>query len=161
MNFNKRDVITGVVVILFVIGGVYLYKYFKNPQPTTTTQTPVSYEFQKDFDTESGYLDSFLKNIPDNVNAIELMDVAGGDSRGIATENEILVDANEPENGFYYQAWIEKDGVLTLLGKLRTAKGGWLIEYSMPNLVENSKVIVSLEKNNDNKIEKRILEGSF
>jgi len=154
MNFNKKDVFTGFVVILFVVAGVYLYKYLKTPRTTSVTQTPISYEFKKDFE------DTFKLDIPDNANSIELKDITGGDSRGIATENEVLVDANDPESGFY-QAWIEKDGVLTSLGKLTTAKGGWLVEYSMPISVENSKVVVSLEMNNDNKIEKRILEGSF
>jgi hypothetical protein len=154
MKFNRKDVFTGFIVILFIVAGVYLYKYLKTPRPTSVTQTPVSYEFKKDFE------DNFKLNIPDNVNSIELKDVVGGDSRGIATENEILVDANDPESGFY-QAWVEKDGVLTSLGKLITAKGGWLIEYRIPNGVENSKVIVSLEMVNDDKVEKRILEGSF
>ncbi len=154
MNFNKKDVFTGFVVILFVVAGVYLYRYLKTARPTSVIQTPISYEFKKDFE------DTFMLDIPDNVNSIELKDITGGDSRGIATENEVLVDANDPKSGFY-QAWIEKDGVLTSLGKLTTAKGGWLVEYSMPSGVENSKVVVSLEMNNDNRIEKRILEGSF
>lgn len=160
MNYNRKDIITGLVVILVIIGGVYLFKYLKKDKVVLSTSSPASYEFKKDFDTESSYLDSFLKNIPDNVNTIELKDISGGDSRGIATENEILVDANDPEPGFY-QAWTEKDGVLTSLGKLTIVKGGWLVEYRIPNIVENSKVVVSLEMNNDNKIEKRILEGSF
>ncbi len=154
MNYNRKDIITGLVVILVIIGGVYLFRYLKKNKVVLPTSSPASYEFKKDFE------DSFKLDIPDEVNSIELKDVTGGDSRGIATENEILVDANDPESGFY-QAWIEKDGVLTSLGKLTIAKGGWLIEYSMPNIVENSKVVVSLEINNDNKIEKRILEGSF
>lgn len=154
MNYNKKDIITGLVVILLVIGGVYLFKYLKKDKIESQTPSPVSYEFQKDFE------DSFKLDIPDDVNSIELKDVTGGDSRGIATENEILVDANDPESGFY-QAWVEKDGTLTSLGKLTIAKGGWLIEYNLPNDMDGSKIVVSLENVNDDKIEKRILEGSF
>lgn len=161
MNYNKKDIITGLVVILLIIGGVYLFKYLKKDKAVLPTSSPVSYEFKKDFDTESGYLDSFLKNIPDNVNTIELKDITDGDSRGIATDSEILVDAADPDSGYYYEAWLESSDKLVSLGKLKVAKGGWLIEYDKSKNAGSTKVVISLEKVNDNKIEKRILEGSF
>lgn len=155
MNFNRKDVVTGLIIILLIIGGAYLYKYLKKPRTQTPTPSPVSFEFKKDFS------DSFKIDIPDNVSSIELRDVSGGDSRGIATENEILVDANNPDENKYYEAWLEKDDKLVSLGKLQMAKGGWLLNYDKSKYSDYKKIIISLEKTNDNKIEKKILEGSF
>lgn len=155
MNFNRKDVVTGLIVILLIIGGAYLYRYLKKPRTTTPTPSPVSFEFKKDF------TDSFKIDIPEDANTIELKDVTGGDSRGIATDNEILVDANEPETGFYYEAWLENSEKMVSLGKLQIAKGGWLVKYDKSKNLNSTKVIISLEKTNDNKIEKKILEGSF
>lgn len=155
MNFNRKDVVTGLIIIFLIIGGAYLYRYLKNPRTTTPTPSPVSFEFRKDFE------DSFKLDIPDNVNSIELKDVSGGDGRGIATENEILVDANNPDENKYYEAWLEKDDKLVSLGKLQMAKGGWLLNYDKSKYSDYKKIIISLEKTNDNKIEKKILEGSF
>lgn len=155
MNFYKKDVMVGLVIVLIIISGAYLYRYLKKPRIQKITPSPASYEFKKDFE------ESFQLDIPDNVNSIELKDVSGGNSRGIATDNEILVDADDPEAGFYYEAWLEKESGLISLGKLRFAKGGWLIEYDRSKNPTFTKVIVSLEKENDNNLEKRILEGSF
>jgi len=159
MNFNKKDVIVGLVIIVAIIGGVLLYKKLKTSKPLST-QTPVSVTFREDFDAEGGYLDFIKNNIPDDVISIELKDISGGDSRGIATETEVLVDANDPESGCFYQGWLEKDGNLISIGKLQMAKGGWLLNYG-PRSEGFNKIVVSLEKLFDNKIEKRILEGSF
>lgn len=155
MNFNRKDVVTGLIVILLIIGGAYLYKYLKKPRTQTPTPSPASIEIRKDFS------DSFKINIPDNVNTIELKDITGGDSRGIATDSEILVDAADPNLGYYYEAWLESSDKLVSLGKLKVAKGGWLIEYDKSKNLNSTKVVISIEKVNDNKIEKRILEGSF
>lgn len=155
MNYNRKDIITGLVVILVIIGGVYLFKYLKKDKVVLPTSSPASYEFKKDFE------DSFKLDIPDNINSIELKDISGGDSRGIATDSEILLDASDPETGYYYEAWLESSDKLVSLGKFRVAKGGWLIEYDKSKNEDSTKVVISLEKVNDNKIEKRILEGSF
>lgn len=155
MSSNRKDIITGFIIIVLIIAGVYLFKYLKKEKTIQVTPSPASYEFKKDFS------DSFKINIPDNVNAIELNDISGGDTRGIATENEVLVDANDPENSYFYEAWLEKDGKQVSLGKLQMAKGGWLLSYDKSKYVGYKKIIISLEKTNDNKIEKRILEGSF
>ncbi|MFZ3301541.1 MAG: hypothetical protein WA152_02400 [Microgenomates group bacterium] len=155
MNSNRKDIITGLIVILLVIGGVYLFKYLKKDKAITPTPSPASYEFKKDFE------DTFKLDIPDNVNSIELKDISGGDSRGIATNNEVLVDASDPEAGYYYEAWLENSDKFVSLGKLQVAKGGWMLEYNGSKYPEYKKIVISLEKANDNKIEKKILEGSF
>lgn len=154
MNYSKRDVVIGFVIIILIVAGAFYYKKVRTPKPVTTP-TPVSIEFKKDF------ADSFKIDIPSDVNTIELKDVSGGDSRGIATNREILIDANDPEKGFYYEAWLESSDKLVSLGKLQIAKGGWMLSYDNSKNLDSTKVVISLEKINDNKIEKRILEGSF
>lgn len=154
MNYSKKDVIIGFVIIILIVAGVFYYKKIKTSK-ISVSPTPVSIGFQKDLE------DSFKYNIPDDVNSIELKDVAGGNARGIATIKEILVDANDPESGFFYSAWLEKDNNFILLGKLKVAKGGWLLEYDKSKFQDFKKIIISLESKFDNKIEKRILEGSF
>lgn len=155
MNFNKKDVLTGFVLLILIASGVYFYKNYNNSKKQDLSTPPVSYEFKKDFE------DNFKITFPEGKNVKELKDVSGGNSRAVATENEILLDADELNNNFYYQGWMEKkDGTLVSLGKFDVAKGGFLLNYKgLDN--ESYKLIVSLETNNDNKIEKKILEGSF
>lgn len=155
MNSNKKDIVTGIIVVLVVIGGVYLFRYLKKDKTITPSSSPVSYEFKKDFE------ESFNFDIPDNVNSIELKDISGGDGRGIATESEILADIDEPESGYFYEAWLDNGENIVSLGKLKSIKGGWLVEYKKGSNPGYNKVVVSLEKVDDKKIEKRILEGSF
>ena len=87
--------------------------------------------------------------------------MSSGNGRGIATNKEILVDIEDPATGYFYEGWLEKSGNLISLGKLQIAKGGWLLEYDGSKYPEYKKIIISLERVLDNKIEKRILEGSF
>lgn len=155
MNFNKKDVVLGFVIIAVLIASFFIYKKFKNNPSSSETPIPVSVEYKKSFE------DTFKIDIPDNENAIELKDVNGGDSRGIATEKEILIDADDPEAGYFYQAWLESEGNLKSLGKLIMAKGGWLIEHNESIVKGGTNIIVSLEKTFDNTIEKKVLVGSF
>lgn len=150
MNFSKKDIVIGFIIIAVAVSGAYFYRKLKSPK-TTIVSNPTPISFQKDLE------DSFKYDIPDNINSIELK----GDGRGIATKNEVLVDIEDPSFGYFYQAWIENNGNLVSLGKLQMAKGGWLLDYSNLKLDEVQKIIISLEKNYDGKMEKKILEGSF
>lgn len=155
MNYSKRDVIIGFIIIILIIAGAFYYKNLKTPK-TLVTSKPASVEFQKDFE------DKFNFDIPDNADSIEVKDVSGGNGRGIATENEVLIDIDNPQVGYFYEGWLEKsDGSMISIGKLKMAKGGWLLEYDKNIQPEASKIVISLEKVNDKIIEKRILEGSF
>jgi len=156
MNFNRKDVFIGLVIVAVVILGAVLYKRLKTPKvlPTPAPQT-VSYKDE---------LESiFNLTIPEDTNTINLKDVSGGNARGIATTNEILVDIEDPADGYFYQGWIENpdNGNLISLGKLKIAKGGWLLEYNGSKNPEYTKIIVTLEKVFDSKLETKILEGSF
>lgn len=150
VNFKKPDVLVGLVIIILIIIGGYLYKRSNKPK-TDTTFKPVSAEFKKEFE------DNFKYDIPENRNSIEL----NGEGRGIATNKEILADVDNPQPGYFYEAWVKDDNNLISLGKLFEGKGGWMIDFPEISNTENKKVVVSLEKDFDNKLEKLILEGSF
>jgi hypothetical protein len=93
-------------------------------------------------------------NIPQDAEKTELVDVAGGDSMGIATRTEILADLPSPSFGNKYQAWIVKDGNEILLGNLSEKKGGWILEYNSSKYPGYNKVVIKEGA-------KVILEGSF
>jgi len=150
---NKKDILIGLVILVVLAVGVYLWK-FNKPQLKVPEEKTVQV-------VEQDLENKFKFMIPDDVEKAQLKDVSGGDASGIATRNEILVDILDPEPGTFYQAWLEKDGKLISLGKLRIAKGGWLLEYSSAKYPGYNKIVVSQEKVFDLKIEERVLEGSF
>ena len=134
MNYSKRDVVIGFVIIILIVLGAFYYKKINNPfKKISSSPTPVSIYFKDEFEN------SFKYDIPEDRNSIELKDVTGGNGRGIATKNEILADIEDPAANYFYQAWLENDGKLVLLGKLQAVKGGWLIEYNKPEYFEYQK----------------------
>lgn len=150
MNYSKKDVIVGFIIIVLIIIGAFYYKKIRTPK-VITTSTPITIEFQEDIEN------NFKYNISESTTTIELK----GNGRGIATNKEILADVENPQTGYFYQGWVENNGKLTPLGKLVEGKGGWMLEFPMISNIEGQKIIISLEKKFDNEIEKRILEGSF
>lgn len=144
--------IIGIIIILIIIGGAYLYKKLNTPKLEIST-TPTSIEFQEDVENDFKY------NIPENTTTVELK----GDGRGLTTNKEILADVENPATGYFYEAWLQDsgNGNLTSLGKLVEGKGGWMLEFPVISNTEGQKIIISLEKKFDNEIEKKILEGSF
>lgn len=154
MKYSSRDVVIGFVIIIIIIVGAFFYRRtILDKKTNLTSSTPVPIEFKKDFEQ------SFKYNISDDSSSIELK----GDGRGIATNKEILADIENPEIGYFYQAWLQDlDGVeLTSLGKLVEGKGGWMLEFPEISDTNNKKIIVSLERKFDGEMENKILEGSF
>lgn len=154
MNYSKKDIIIGFVIIGLIILGAFYYKKIRTPK-LTSTPTPLSISFQDELE------DSFKYNIPDDVSSIELIDISGGDGRGVATDKEVLIDIKDPASNSFYQAWLVNGDEAVSLGKLQMAKGGWLLTYDRSKYPEYKKLIISLESIFDNKIETKILEGSF
>lgn len=154
MNYRKKDIVIGFILIAMTVGGFYFYKNLKVPKalPTPTPST-----------TKSDIQGLFDYVIPEDLASIELKDVSGGDGRGIATNKEILVDIKDPDSGYFYEAWLQgsNDQDIVSLGKMHVAKGGWLLEYNGAKYPEYKKIIISLEKKFDSTLEKKILEGSF
>ena len=134
---KTRDIVIGLVILVLIVTAV-IYKKNKAtglqvPLPTPTVEQRIS-------DTFNGL------TIPDGAERVELKDISGGDSFGIATRTEVLADLPEPETGSFYQVWVDGKA----MGAMRVAKGGWLFEGK----IDGQKVQVKLG-------EKTILEGSF
>lgn len=158
MRFNRRDVITGLVIVVVVIAGALLYRNLRNRRNLQSTPAPIPTSNE----VKNEIQEMFKYEISDDVDYTDLRDVSGGDGKGIATSNEILADLGEPESRYFYQGWLEDNtGRVVSLGKLTSAKGGWLISYNGAQYPEYKKIVVSLEQKLDNTMEKRILEGSF
>jgi len=166
---NKRDIVIGFVILIVLAAIVLsLRRGRSTPLPNLPSPTPVSGE-QK---IES----SFKINIPDDVEKADLKDVSGSDGIAIATrkfENNtytatVLADVSDPKSGAFYQAWVTKGDLkdtnseFISLGKLKMAKGGWMIEFqSKTNYSDYKNVLISLESTFDSKPETHVLEGSF
>ena len=165
---NRRDIVIGVVIVVILAGIIY-FRQKNQPQetPVTTPQT---------LSTQQQIQDKFNVQIPDDVDKAELKDVGGGTSSALATRkfengtftSEVLADLPDPAEGTFYQAWLSKgeegqEGYsLVSLGKLVTAKGGYLVDYqSSTDYSDYPKVMVTLEKTLDNNPETTVLEGSF
>ena len=146
---KTRDIVLGLIVLVILItGALWIRKARIEKAEKLQLTTPT---------TEEKIANSFNNlEIPEDVTKIELKDISGGDGFGIATADMVLVDLPDPEAGAFYQVWLEKDGNLTSLGRMRIAKGGYLLEGNV-----SDKVVVSRETINDNKVETKILEGSF
>jgi hypothetical protein len=157
MNYSKKDIVIGFIIIFIIFGSMYLFKNYRSKKVEIQgTPAPVSITYKNDFEKKFKY------TIPEGVNSIELKDISGGDGMGLATDNEILADIKDPDSGSFYQAWLESNnGKVVLLGNLNISKGGWMIVYDKSKMPEAQKIIVSLEKRNDSIIETKILEGSF
>jgi hypothetical protein len=163
---KKQDVITGILVILILVGGVYFINRarksnkIEEPIPTPSISERVS-------DTFGGL------TIPPDV---DRADLKGDEGVGIATrsyengrfELTVLADLENPPEGYFYQAWLVRDdpsaegSVLISASKLRVAKGGYLAEFiASEDYSDYKKVTVTLEKTFDQTPEKEILTGSF
>lgn len=164
----RRDIIIGLIVVALIGGVIYFSRRSQTPKLENINPTPSGVEerIESKFNTQ----------IPSDVQRSELKDVRGGDASALATRkyadgkftHVVMADLPDPEAGSYYQAWLVKGNEgeagysLVSTGRLRVAKGGWLLEYnSVKDYSDHSKVIVSQETVSDAKIETRVLEGNF
>ena len=120
--------------------------------------------------------DSFKYQIPEGFEKTELKDVSGGTGSAIASRkyesgrfsHAVLADLPDSESGSFYEGWLirgkegDEDFAYISTGRLSIAKGGYMLEFnSSVNYSDYPGVVVTLEKVNDLKPEKHILEGSF
>jgi len=152
---RKRDIVVGLVILIVVAGIFYFFKTRTKTLKVPEINEPTIEQIERSLE------DKFKFNVPDDVEKAELRDISGGDGSGIATRTEILADLPDPEAGFFYQAWLENGDKTVSLGKLSMEKGGWLVTYNSLNYSGYDKVVISLEKAFNFKIEKRVLEGNF
>lgn len=164
----RNDIVIGFIILVVLLGGAYLLR-----RPSQPPQAPsVSNEIEE---VERDISEKFNVDIPEDVEKSALSDVTGGNSSAIATKQEtdgqfvytILADLPDLESGNYYGWFVPlEDGEFgyegALVGTMRQAKGGWLLELeSNENIGDNARVIVSTAKSADNTPENIVLEGSF
>jgi hypothetical protein len=160
---KSRDIVIGVLVLVLLGGIVYWRQKNNKTIPLKVPET---------LSTEKTLEDKFKIDIPEDVDKAELKDISGGNGSGIATKDfkdgkftsSVIVDLPAPGQGEKYQAWLSKDdgSGSTLLGTLRSAKGGYMLDYkSDKDMSDLSKVNVTLEKKLDNTPEKTVLEAKF
>ena len=138
----------GFIVLVAIIAGVLILnkkiKVNKLPVPSATPsiQQKIESKFQG------------LK-VPSGEASIELKDVSGKGGMGVATKSEIMADLPDLGEGQLYQGWLENSsGKTVLLGNLKMAKGGWILDYSSSKYPGYNKIIVTQGT-------AHILEGSF
>jgi hypothetical protein len=166
---KRRDIVIGLVILLVIVG---LF-YFRQKGNGEDMIVP---EEQTASDVERRIEERFNVEIPDDVNKAELRDANDGDGSAIATRkmenntftHSVLADLPDPETGKFYQAWLvrgeeaDEDYSIVLTGRMQVAKGGWVLEYSTTqNLEDHNRVLVTLESVNDQKAEDVVLEGEF
>jgi hypothetical protein len=107
---------------------------------------------------------------PEDVDKAQLRDITGGTSSGMAIrifedgkfKHMVLADLPEPVTGVFYEGWLVKDNDFFSTGKMRIAKGGWILEFeSNVDYSDYNKVVVTQELIDDENPETYILEGEF
>lgn len=165
---NRRDIAIGVVIVLVLWVIIAWLRKSDDKLNQTPVPTPSVSESEKKLES------TFKIDIPDDIDKAELKKTGDQDGSGIATREvkdqkllvTVLADLPDPKKGYSYQVTLEKDEVKDekqdklLLGSLRVAKGGWLLETSTKEeYQEYPKVKVSLV--DPSKKSQIMLEGSF
>lgn len=164
----RNDIVIGFIILVVLLGGAYLLR-----RPSTPTQAPsVSNEIEE---VERDIFEKFNVDIPEDVEKTVLSDVTGGNSSAVATKQDtdgqfiytILADLPDLQSRNFYGWFVPlEDGKLdyerALVGGMRQAKGGWLLELeSSKDVGSDARVIVSTAKTANNTPEDVVLEGSF
>lgn len=157
----RRDIVIGIIILAAVVGLILWFRKTSLTRRAVPTPTPSA---------EEKIERTFNLTIPDNLERADLKDVTGQGGMGLATRSfeggkftlTVLANLPDPTSGIFYQVWLVKDGTNLSLGKMRIAKGGYLLEFtSNKDYSDHKGVLVSEEKVFDSKVENRTLEGSF
>ena len=165
----KREHWVGLVVVVLVIGGLWWWRGKRIEQSQVLPAEGEGVEIE---DRASELARRFGVVLPDNLDRVGLKDVTGGVGGGIATrsytdskfELTVLAELAEPGKGEWYEGWLVRDEPFSSIyaGKLRVAKGGFLLEFTEAmDLRDHVRVVVTVEKQDDRKPETHVLEGSF
>ncbi|HTK03231.1 MAG TPA: hypothetical protein VL401_00485 [Alphaproteobacteria bacterium] len=144
---KRREVIIALIIFIILVTAVVLIKKSLNKKLLVTPVATPSIQQRID-DNFPGLV------IPNDIEKAELKDVSGGDNMGIATRTEILANLPDLKSGQYYQVWLSNGVKQILLGNMRIAKAGWLLEYKSSDYPGYNKIIVTLNNT-------PVLEGSF
>jgi hypothetical protein len=145
---KSRDVIIGFVFLVVLVAGILWIFRVKNNK-TTSLPLPTPSISQKVNNAFPGL------NIPDGVERVNLSDVTGGNSIGVATRTEVVANLPDLSGKQQYQVLLENaSGRDVNLGTMRISKSGWILQYNSSKYPGYNKVIVVLGTTH-------ILEGSF
>jgi len=156
---NRRDIVIGLIILAILAGVIFWLRRARTP--LITPQAPT---------VEEKLEEAFKLEIPEDVDKAELKDVTGGTASGIATRkfedgkftHTVLADLPDPEAGTFYEGWLIMGDEVFSTGKMRVAKGGWILEFeSTTDYSDHNKVVITQEKVFDDNLEEHILEGEF
>lgn len=162
---KRKDIVIGLIVLAALAGIIFWLR--KPDEELKVPQTSSVEEKMEGF---------FNVEIPEDIEKAQLKDVVGGDASGIATRNYengifvhvVLADLPHPEEGFFYEGWLvrgvagDDDFDFISTGKMRLAKGGYLLEFESSTDYSNYQgVVVTLEETEDENPENHVLEGAF
>ncbi len=146
---NTKRVLAVFIVLLIIISAVFLIsknRKSKNALLNLPSPTPsITEQIQNQFGGIT---------IPENVEKIELKNVSNIEGMGIATRSEVLADLPDLATGESYQVYLGNGTKTVLVGTMRQAKGGWILEYNSSKFPGYNQIFVK-------KGSEVILEGSF
>ena len=164
----NRERWIGLAVVLLIVGG---FLFLRNGTERLSEEAAIGEGVEIE-ERASEFAKQMGMVLPEGAEKIELEDVAGGNSRGIATRkvvdgtftHSVLAALPAPEQMSWYEGWLISQDPFDVVytGKLREAKGGWVLDFvSRVDLSDHSQVVVTLERVDDRKPEAHILEGNF
>ncbi len=168
MEEDKQQWLSIAAVVLVIAGlGYFLFRQSQQVETPEVNSAEVIAEQKAE-----ELLEQMNFEVPETAVRATLRDVEGGSGAGVATKIDddgnqtfsVLVALPEPSTGVTYEAYLvgEGEGNEVYLGKLREAKGGWILDYeSKADLSEYTKVRVTREEVDDRVSEEVILEGEF
>lgn len=161
-----------IAAIVLVVGGLGAFLYRQSQQQVEEVDV-VDQEDQARERAEQ-LLQQLDVEVPDDATRVNLRDVSGEGGAGIATRREdsdrllqsILVALPEPGAGEFYEAYLvaDNDEVESLyLGKLRSVKGGWTLDYRLTSQQADQyrQIQITRETNDDRESEEVVLEAEF
>lgn len=170
MDEDKQQWISIAAVVLIIAGlGYFLFRQGQQPEEDSS-----ALEEQVAEERAEEVLSEMNIELPENVERATLRDVAGVGAAGVATRDEVVEGEDEnreysllvslpdlAENEFY-EGYLVGEGDPVFLGKLRQAKGGWMLDYTLEKEIEGEPVVkVTRETVDDQQPEETVLEGNF
>jgi hypothetical protein len=162
---NKRLIIGLLAVLIVFFGAYYFFRRYREEAPSPLAEVlPPSQEEESALELQVGL------EIPEGVEKARLADVRGGDSIGIATrktesgkfEHTIIASLPDPGPDEFYQGWLAKGEEIIPTAKMEEKKGGWVLSYTTDEARQDyDQAVVSLETQDDDQPEEKVLEGEF
>lgn len=144
---NVRRITILFLALIFIVAAFLIFFQNKNKSSTLTPLPTPGIEDQIE-NKFNGLV------IPDDTEKIELINVSGVEGMGVATKEGIYADLPDLEKGESYQVVIGNGKKTIVLGNLKKAKGGWILEYDLSKFEGYNQI--AIVKNGQD-----ILEGTF